>query len=153
MITAHLPSGYILSEVAGWRGVLLIAACFGAVWPDFDLLSFYFVDNKAIHHHRYWVHAPAFALVVSAALWAVAGPYRRLVLAFAGGWCLHIVLDTPVGGIMWMWPVSNELFVLIDVPSTQHHWLVSFLIHPSILAEVAIWLAAALFFLRRRHAT
>lgn len=64
MLTAHLPAGYCLSRVTGTSlpGALPVMLLF-SVLPDFDLLWFYLVDNRSIHHHRYWVHIPAFWLV------------------------------------------------------------------------------------------
>ena len=152
MITAHLPSGYVLARSAKWSGAVMAAALVGAVWPDLDLLFFYFVDNRAFHHHRYWVHVPAFALGVSAVLWAFAGRFRPLALAFGAGWCLHILLDAPVGGIMWLWPLSDRLMVLVEVPPTQPHWVASFILHWSFAAELAVWAMAVSFWRRRAHA-
>ena len=147
MITAHLPAGYALARAADWRGPVLAAALVGATFPDLDLLWFYFVDDRAFHHHRYWVHAPALALVCSAALITVTR--ARWAVAFAAGWGLHILLDTPVGGIMWLWPVSDHLYYGWTVPATQAHWLLSFIFHWSFVAELAIWALAATLLLRR----
>ena len=145
MITAHIPSGFVLGRSFGWRGTLLVAAIIGATWPDLDLFFFYFVDGRAFHHHRYWVHAPAFALVVSVGIWAVAGRYRSLAIAFGAGWMLHLVLDSLTGGVMWLWPLSDHLFNMIDVPATPYHFLISFLIHWTIMFEVLIWFVALYF--------
>ena len=79
MLTAHLPSGYVLTRLApdGCR-LLMPATLLGAVLPDFDMLWFYFVDHGSIHHHRYWVHVPAFWAAVAAltlpglAIWVLA---------------------------------------------------------------------------------
>ena len=134
----------------------MIAAIIGAAWPDLDLFFFYLVDNRAFHHHRYWVHAPAFVLVVSLVLlalsrwrWPAACP---LVVAFCCGWVLHILLDSIAGGIMWLWPVSTELYVLFTVPPTQSHWVLSFLLHWTFVAELVIWAAALILLTRNRRA-
>lgn len=151
MITAHLPAGYVLSRAAGWRGPALVAALVGAVWPDLDLIWFYLIDDRAVHHHRYWVHAPGFALAVSALL-VLAGrtvDATPVALGFSAGWLLHILLDAPVGGIMWLWPMSEQLYYLVEVPATQAHWLLSFIIHWSFLAELTVWAVAATLLLRR----
>ena len=146
MITAHLPAGYVLSRTLGWRGALAIAACIGAVFPDIDLFFFYVIDNRAVHHHRYWVHAPAFALAVTAIAWGLvrwrAPRHAPLIAAFGAGWALHILLDYPVGGIMWLWPMSEQLFTLVTVPATHSHWLLSFILHWTFLLEVGVWVLA-----------
>ena len=148
MITAHLPSGYILGRTKMWSGPVMMAAIFGATWPDLDLIWFFFVDERAFHHHRYWVHAPTFALACSAALIALtrASP---LAIAFAAGWSLHILLDAPVGGVMWLWPFDDTLFYGWTVPATQPHWILSFVFHWSFCAELAIWLCALIMYLCR----
>ena len=148
MITAHLPSGYVLARLSNWKGAAMFAAFTGAVFPDLDLIWFYLIDERAFHHHKYWVHAPAFALAVSAALIAVTRA-NPVALAFSAGWCLHILLDAPMGGLMWGWPFSNEIWAPIEVPATRSHWLMSFLLHWSVLLELAVWIAALALYLRR----
>lgn len=155
MITAHLPSGYLLARGAGWRGPVMVAALVGAVWPDLDLLFFYVVDDRAFHHHRYWVHAPAFAIAVTLLLtlshWRWPAGFA-LLLAFSCGWGLHILLDSVAGDIMWLWPHSTQLFALFTVPATQANWVLSFLLHWTFLAELVIWAAALTLLYRRRQA-
>lgn len=62
---------------------------------------------------------------------------------------LHLVLDTLAGSIMWLWPLSDRLYALVEVPATRSHWVLSFLTHWSALAELALILWAAVLFLRR----
>ncbi len=143
MILAHLPAGYILSRGFGIRrGPLLAVALVGSILPDFDMLWFHFIDNGQIHHHRYWVHVPGFWLMIA----AIALPIIRLAAPQAMRAAvigltvilLHLVLDTVNGGIMWAWPFSSHLYSLITVPATQSHWVLSFLLHWSMAAELAI---------------
>ena len=64
MLTAHLPSGYILARhwLNRWPSVhvrlMLLAGVVGAVVPDLDMLWFHLVDNRQTHHHRYFTHWP-----------------------------------------------------------------------------------------------
>ena len=64
MLTAHLPSGYIVGRLVPrfWRPVpkAMPVALVAAVLPDFDMIWFYLVDNGRVHHHRYWVHVPPY---------------------------------------------------------------------------------------------
>ncbi|ABD55234.1 metal-dependent hydrolase [Jannaschia sp. CCS1] len=156
MITAHLPSGYVLGASLGLTGTAFAAALIGAVFPDLDLLMFYVIDDRAIHHHRYWVHAPAFAacvggaLIVCASLWAPV--WRWPAIAFTAAWLLHIVLDSIGGGIMWLWPYSDTLASVIIVPGREGvPWVLAFLTHWSIVFELMIWAVAAAFWIRRRQ--
>lgn len=163
MLTAHLPSGYCLvkglskklskgSELTGWA---FFAAVLGAVFPDFDMLFFYFVDDRSIHHHRYWVHVPAFWLVVSAivlpVLWRTT--YKTVALWFLAGVLLHLLLDSIGGGIMWLAPFNDHLFELMTVPASQSHWILSFILHWTFVLEMLIWGTAIYLYIKARSDT
>lgn len=150
MITAHLPSGYALAHTFVWSGWVFAAALIGATFPDLDLIWFYLVDDRAFHHHRYWVHAPGFALACSALLLIITR-LHPVAIAFSAGWAVHILLDAPVGGLMWFWPFSDQLFIPIEVPPTRGHWILSILTHWSVILELAVWAIAFAFWRQRRH--
>ena len=40
-------------------------------------------------------------------------------------------------------PANGTLYALVEVPATRSHWVLSFLTHWTMLAELAIWVAAA----------
>ena len=145
MLTAHLPSGYVLAR--GWprQGpVIMAAVLIGAVLPDLDMIWFSFVDHGSIHHHRYWVHIPAFWAVVA----VIALPLLRMIgkfhvgLAFFAAIFLHLVLDSIGGGILWLAPFNDRLISLVTVPAMQSHWILSFILHWTFLLELLIWGAA-----------
>ncbi|WP_417680043.1 metal-dependent hydrolase [Roseibium sp.] len=149
MLTAHLPAGYCLTKLMKDRPPLLLpVALLFSILPDFDLIWFFLVDGRQIHHHRYWVHIPAFWAVVGtvclAAFWRTRfRPY--VVIAIAAAF-LHLVLDSLVGGILWLSPWDNTLYQLITIRPAKPHWLFSFILHWTFLAEVMIWgLALALY--------
>ncbi|MCV2881830.1 metal-dependent hydrolase [Actibacterium sp. XHP0104] len=155
MLTAHLPSGYLLYRAQPVQALpVLAAALVGAVLPDIDMIFFYLVDHRAIHHHRYWVHVPLFWAGVAALVLPLL--YRRgwhwpgLVFFAAIG--LHMVLDSIGGGIMWGAPFDTRLHALVTVPASQSHWVLSFILHWTFLAELMIWGAALTLFLRRSRA-
>ncbi len=152
MITAHAPSGYVLGRLWPAAPLVLPAAFLGGGLPDFDLIWFYFIDDRAFHHHRYWVHAPGFwALFACVCLPMVALWARRFLsaaLAFFAALLLHICLDTIAGDIMWRWPASNELYYLVTVPARHGHWILNFVLHWVFALEVMIW-ALALWLWRR----
>lgn len=153
MITAPLAAGYTPGSTYGWRAPVMAAAGVGAVFPNRDLVAFYLIDNRALHLHRYWVQAPAFAVGASALLYAattwIAPRLRPIVLAFGAAWIMHLLLDPMAGDIMWAWPFSTEGFALLQIPGRPGtHWIVAFLTHWSILFEAAIWVAA---FAKWRH--
>jgi inner membrane protein len=151
VILAHLPAGYILARATtNPRGPLLWAALAGAVFPDFDMFWFHFVDNASIHHHRYWVHVPGFWVIIGIlALFALRGRLRAWAAMFLASVMIHLGLDSIGGGIMWLWPWSDHLFSALIVPATQSHWVLSFILHWSFLLELAIIAIAATLWFRR----
>lgn len=155
MITAHLPAGYLTARALNAKsGLVLGAALLGSVLPDFDMIWFYLIDNRAIHHHRYWVHAPGFwAMVATIALpvlYFLRPPAFRAGIAFFAAIFVHLILDSLAGSIMWLWPFDTTLYVLVEVPATQNHWVLSFILHWTFLAELAIWAAAIYLWIRRK---
>lgn len=152
MLIAHLPAGYVTARAAGQRnGALLWAALIGSVFPDFDMIWFLFVDQGDIHHHKYWVHAPGFWLILA----AVTLPFlpktaRNAGLMFLAAVLIHIALDTHAGGIMWLWPLSDHLYTFVIVPATQANWVLSFILHWTFLLELAVIAVAAVLFFTRK---
>ncbi|TKW68005.1 MAG: metal-dependent hydrolase [Paracoccus denitrificans] len=152
MLIAHLPSGYLLGRAAAARGLAMGAALLGSVAPDFDMLWFHLVDQRQTHHHEYWPHVPGFwlivALLVLPVLRLAAPRLLRPAILFLAAVFLHLVLDTLVGGIMWLWPFDDRLITLTVVPARHDHWIISFMMHWSFLAEIAIT-AAGIWLLMR----
>lgn len=130
------------------------AALMGAVAPDLDLdlIWFFFVDNQQIHHHRYWVHIPVFWACVAAVVLGLLRNTRWLgtAVVFFAAVVLHLLLDTISGGIMWAAPFHSDLMSLVTVPARRpHDWVMSFLLHWTILFELVIWALAIGLFYRR----
>lgn len=154
MLTAHLPSGFIAGRLAGQHWPIptaLPVALVASVLPDLDMIWFHLVDRGAVHHHRYWVHVPAFWAAIAALtlpfLWH--SRWRTTaVLAFAVIF-LHLMLDTIGGGILWGAPFSDRLLSLITVAPDHGHWIASFLLHWSFGLEIAIWVWALILWRRQ----
>lgn len=154
MLTAHLPSGYVLGRllpktIAHAMPVALV----GAVAPDLDMIWFHLVDNGAIHHHRYWVHVPAFWIVAAAVALPLAWRFGRLgaALVFFAAILMHLLLDTISGGILWGAPFSDHLFALVTVPADYSHWIISFVLHWTFAAELVVWAVALILWLTRHR--
>ena len=155
MLIAHLPSGYLLGRAGRARGAAMAAALIGSVAPDFDMLWFHLVDQGRVHHHAYPTHIPGCWLILAAVVlgmtrWLAPRWTQAAAMFFAGAF-LHLVLDTLVGGIMWGWPFSTQLFVLAVVPARYDHWIISFILHWSFLTEIAIALLGGWLFWRDRR--
>lgn len=156
MLTAHLPSGYVLGRLLPKSiPYVLPVALVGSVFPDLDMIWFHLIDDRAFHHHKYWVHIPAFwaAVAVVALPLAKWRGFLPTALVFFAAIFMHLVLDTVGGGIMWGAPFSNHLFELVTVPARYGHWVTNFLLHWTILAELVIWVAALYLWSTRPRAT
>ncbi len=156
MLIAHLPAGYLLARRIAPRLArktddarrLMALGLAGSVFPDLDILYFYSLGGRQTLHHDYWTHIPAFwpavALGAAMLLWLAraAIPWRE-GLTFLAGICLHLVLDTPTGGILWGWPISQQRFLLVEIPARFDWWVWSFVLHWSFLFELVICARAA----------
>ena len=161
LFRSHLPAGYICGcllmdhVVPVQRKKRLVALLIGSVFPDVDMLYFYLIDHGRHHHHHYWTHLPIFwlaALAVTALVGLHARSKRIALVAasFIGGVFLHLILDTPFAGICWLYPLTDQKFYLVTVPATRSWWVWSFVFHWSFLFEIAICIAAAVLYFRRR---
>ena len=160
MITAHLPSGYIIGHRLAATRLTMAAAMIGSVFPDFDFIWYFLIDQRMINHHHYWVHIPGFwaavALILVPLSHVLRPDWTRVALAFLAGVFVHIGLDTIAGDIKWLWPFSDQFFKLVNVPARQSHWVLNFILHPVFLAELLIWAIAIWCWIprhRRRHAS
>lgn len=163
MFIAHAPAGYIVSRLlspvferagASYRPFVLLGML-GAIAPDFDLLWFVFIDHKQHDHHSYLTHFPItwlLAMVLSL-LWLrrhrAAG---ALAFSFSLGGFSHMILDTVTGGIRWLAPFSaSEYVFFLPTRDFLALWWFYFLFHWTFKLELAITLAALLFWLKPRR--
>ena len=156
MLTAHLPSGYILGKrfsKNGRKGALVSAAMLGAVTPDFDMFYFHFVDFGHTHHHMFVSHWPLAWLALGVPVVALAHMGRRVelrntALAFFAAVMLHLGLDSIAAPIFWLAPFAQGRVELVLVPANYSHWIISYLLHWTFAFEVMIWLTALFLFWR-----
>lgn len=153
MFFAHLPAGYligraILRRAPEMRGTWIVtAAMVGGIFPDLDLLYLYLVDATPQHHHTYWTHLPAAWLGISLLTMIAArhrsNAFRLGLLSFMLGWISHLLLDTLVGHIWWLYPLSGQSFALAEVENRYQPWWMNFILHWTMLCELVIIAVAA----------
>lgn len=155
MFIAHAPAGWWISRLPCFslhRRNATIAAVVGSLVPDLDMLRFWLWDHGQVHHHRYWTHLPACWLAITVVtLLLLRGRHRVVAAAFFAGVFSHLVLDTVAGDIAWLWPVDPAFFHLITIAPTKGHWILSFVLHPSFLLELAIAASAGIAIVRGAH--
>ncbi|MEM6311462.1 MAG: metal-dependent hydrolase [Pseudomonadota bacterium] len=147
MIIGHLPAGYLAAKTARWAGApaLFWGILIGSVMPDLDMLWFFFVDQGQTHHHTFITHRPIIWVLL--ALTGLA--FSQVLLTGLGiGAILHVGLDSFLGNITWLWPLSDVSAPLVIVPATQSHWILSFIFHWTFLMELVLVACALVVFVR-----
>ena len=165
MFIAHLPAGYIcgknLQQMFAKAGapvkIFMLAAIVGGIAPDLDMFYFYLIDNRQTHHHMYWPHYPSvwLALLAASGAWlyfAKQTSNAALACIFSISGCIHLLLDTVVGDVFWLAPISFQPFSFFTVPSVYKPWWLNFILHWSFLLELFIVFFAIFIFRRNRTA-
>lgn len=158
MLIAHLPAGIITSHVLTKRvshkftrpqiKKLWIIGILFSIIPDFDLIYFYGVSS-AVHHHKFFPHLPIFWLGFFALAFALLKLveylkstrlhfYRAGLFIASCNILIHLLLDTFVGYIWWLYPAIDQPYFLVDIPANYSHWIISFVLHWSFIAEIII---------------
>ena len=151
MIIAHAAIAVIGAHYFNRRDQRPTAITFaiGSIFPDIDLLWWFFVDQHT-PHHLLWPHIPliwaylaSIALVASRlALWRRPAA-AEAVKAFFVGVAIHLALDVHAGGIALFWPWTDRLFYLFPVPNNFGNFVISGVLHWTFLLEVPILIVAA----------
>jgi inner membrane protein len=164
MFIGHLPAGYIVTRQAlrgrppadGTARRLMALGLVAAVLPDTDLAYFYLIDSRQTLHHEYWTHLPVFWAAVAMPSLALAAVLRRPAvllawLVFHANIFLHLALDTVVGHVLWLYPLSADTVVLFDVPARHDWWVWNFVLHWTFVFELLVCGCALALFLRARR--
>ncbi len=156
MFIAHLPAGFLLTRSVLSRTCadkrqykwLLAVGLVGSIFPDLDMLYFYLIDNRQHLHHSYWTHLPVFWAIVAMTTLGAAKALRlqglwMASLVFFPNFFMHLFLDTIVGHIYWLYPLSYESFAFFEVPARYGWWVWNFVLHWSFALEIGLWLWAS----------
>ena len=164
MFIAHLPAGYISTKYIINKAqkygrpledkkLYIVVGLIAAMLPDFDMLYFYLIDNRQHLHHGYVTHLPVF-WAVPITIWAILSIFfknkQSLLLSIIVGVnvFLHLFLDTFVGKVRWLYPLTNMDFYFFDVPTKYNWWVWNFFLHWTFLFELSILFVAVYVFYR-----
>ncbi|MGH1479449.1 MAG: metal-dependent hydrolase [Geminicoccales bacterium] len=164
MFIAHAPAGYIVAHITekiiskdrNETKIIIIFGLLFSILPDFDMIYFYTIDNQQHLHHSYWTHIPVFWLSCSLFFLALSRIIKNRVMFLCGLMLLlesvvHLILDSVVGGILWLYPINSTAYTLFIVPAQHSHWILNFVFHWTFLLELGILLlAVSVFFMRIR---
>ena len=159
MFIAHLPAGYILTKGTQnktklnkflWLGLL------GSLFPDLDLFYFYLIDGRQTLHHSYWIHIPFYWLIIGLGITLIftllkKRNYTIASVIFFSNIMLHLVLDTIVGKIEWLFPFTNKAYYLFKVPAVYDFWVYNFIFHWTFLFELGLIIWAIYVFIKNRQ--
>jgi inner membrane protein len=160
MFIAHLPAGYLLTlKLQAWFKTkkYLWLGLVASVLPDIDIFYFLLFDGRRTFHHLYLTHLPFYWAVLALAVYLalLLTKQKKLIPAatvFFANIFLHLILDTIVGGILWLYPFSNLSYHLITVPAKYSFWVYSFVFHWTFLLELGITAGALGLFLKKKGA-
>jgi inner membrane protein len=134
----------------------LLLGLVASILPDVDILYFYLVDHRQTLHHSYWIHIPFYWLMPAAAIFLALWLFKKkdylmAALIFFGNILLHLVLDTIVGKIEWLYPFADKAYYLFDVPAVHDFWLYNFIFHWTFLFEIGVTVWAIILFIRQHQ--
>lgn len=159
MFIGHLPAGYIIttSIQKKWKyKKYLLVGLLASIFPDIDILYFYFIDHHQTLHHSYWIHQPFWWVIISIftalLLFLIKkGAYWMVYRIFFINIFLHLFLDTFVGKVEWLYPYSTRSFSFFEVSARYDWWIYNFVFHWTFLLElILIVIAVYLYFMNRR---
>jgi len=162
MFIGHMPAGYLLTRAmrpilsrntpakSPWKP-FLYAGLAGSLLPDLDMLYFYLIDHGQHLHHGYWTHLPIFWVVIGLIVLVCIAVFTKkrffpFVAVVEANIFLHLSLDTIVGKVRWLYPISNKDFFLFHVPAVHGWYVWNFFLHWTFLFEILAWIAASYVF-------
>lgn len=126
MVFAHGPGSFLsVYALKKWWGKnvsekntkrLYLVGLFLGIAPDFDILYTLFIDGTH-HHHEYITHTPFFYILCAGLLYSIGRLSRKnLIQVFSKVFLIatlsHMVFDSFMGSIQWLYPFSMQLIGL-----------------------------------------
>lgn len=166
MFFSHIPAGFLCSHLLTQRNkktikkpslmnTYILLGLLGSVLPDFDIAYKLLLDPLEKNHHHYWTHIPIFWL----SLWLGFALLSRIMknkslflgatILFANA-LLHLVLDTIVGNIMWLYPLSDKFFAFFTIAKTYEMPVLNYIIHWTFIFEIIIITWAFIVFIKSK---
>jgi len=130
MYLAHLPSGYLLGKFLQNKlkvDKYLPYSLIGSIAPDFDLIYAEIVNYP--YDHRYLPTHTLFAWLAGLLLFLMLRKLLSLkldikvLIFFFSGVLTHLILDTIVGEIMWLYPFNRTFFGILKLRE-NFYWVV-----------------------------
>ncbi len=146
MFLGHLPAGYVLTKTLQKKfktAKYLLIGLIASILPDADLFYFYLVDEKQHLHHSYWIHTPFYWVVIATITFPLLWFFKKKdlmvgVAIFFSNVFLHLFLDTIVGKIEWLFPLTEKAYYIFEVPDIYNFWVYNFIFHWTFLFEIAV---------------
>ena len=162
MLTAHLPSGYIIGrlfEINRPHRQIIIAALIGAVMSRSGYVVFSFCGFRPHPStHVCLALAPGLAGDRTACDCLVTF-YWTNIFEKSGHGIFFVPACCTFASIAlrhqfsWLMPFTQGRVELVSVPASYSHWILSYLLHWTFALELAIWLAAVLLHIKSKKTT
>lgn len=158
MFIGHLPAGYIATkklQETFHTSAYLWVGLIGSVFPDIDIIYFYLIDNRQTLHHSYWIHLPVFWLILASVTFLILyvlkkKDYMILAAFFYANIFLHLLLDTIVGKVEWLYPITEKAYSFFEVPAIYDFWVYNFVFHWTFLFEAGVIVWAVVLLVRSK---
>ncbi len=150
MFFAHLPAGYIISQVTEKKfgatvssRKIMAMSLVGSIAPDLDLIYFYLISARTMTHHAYLPHIPLFWIIVFLLLLMtnlITYSKERILLStlFIINVFVHLILDTVVGGVIWLYPFKTEYVSFFVINARYDWWVLNYLLNWTFVFEIGI---------------
>jgi len=159
MFIGHLPAGYVLTKTMQKKiktTKYLLIGLIASFLPDIDILYFYLIDNRQNLHHGYWIHIPFYWLIIGVITFITISLLKKKDYLIAGAIFfanifLHLILDTIVGKVEWLYPFTDKAYFLFDVPSIYGFWVYNFIFHWTFLPEIIMMIWAICIYIQYKR--
>ena len=173
MIFAHLPTGYVFSFLnekfivpkkieKKYRKKMIYLTMLGSVFPDLDTMPF-LADQGLAMHRKFITHTPFLYVVIGVAVYGWSLTMRKGekkkwqwgLFAFLSGVFSHLLADSVLVGVRWLYPFSDNYFALVPHSGAELDGLVGliadYLLTPYFGLEVLMFLIAFWLFFDLRY--
>jgi inner membrane protein len=153
MMVGHIAAGYFTTYYLMrrykllWRWPWFALGLFASIIPDLDIFYQMYVNKLYLTHRYYFTYIPLFYLVVFIFCLLVQLIFKKKWLKYAiliifANIFVHLLLDTPFYGIMWLWPFYKGLIGIYDVGGNGGIFVKNYWHHWYFYSEIVLWILA-----------
>ncbi len=145
MIFAHAPLGYLTARsIKQWWNShpawLYFIGALGGIFPDIDLFYFY-VFNATQNHRQFPTHSVLpYLILFCISLFLRKKCIGKIGLVFTVGAFSHLMADSLMGRLVWLYPFSLQLYGLSSIPGYANSIMFSYGLTTNYTAELIVFI-------------